>query len=240
MVKCMLRICKACIFYLTSILYRYTGYSWRKMQVFQEEKLRRNRAVQIVHNHIWNRVSCWTSCAILVTTPGKPTGLHCNRDSRLLLTVTRSAAVMTCWENCSCHFCIHFWHSQQSCLYGLTKGSKSTWTKQQEQQQRQKAWYVNDGFCALLFTNTIVSFFPLMTHFAPIHVKTFLFVCNSKKSDLNKRDVKPPCKRYRAAAHTFHIARQNKGWKISAWKQQRWSKASDATLTASQKSSWLN
>lgn len=42
MVKCMVRICKVCIFYLTSILYRYTGYSWRKMQVFQEAKLRRN------------------------------------------------------------------------------------------------------------------------------------------------------------------------------------------------------
>lgn len=42
MVKCMVRICKVCIFYLTSILYRYTGYSWRKIQVFQEAKLRRN------------------------------------------------------------------------------------------------------------------------------------------------------------------------------------------------------
>lgn len=80
-----------------------------------------------------------------------------------------------------------------------------------------------------------------MAYFVPIHVKTFLFACNSKKkkSDLNKRDVKLPCKHYHAAANAFHAARQNKGQQISAWKQQRWSKASDATLAASQKSSWL-
>lgn len=114
------------------MLHGHTGYSYREIQVFRrkssgktELQLWRNWAVQIVLKKIWNRVFCWTSCAILVTTPGKPWGLHCNRDSRLLLiAVMRSTAVMTCWENCSCHFCIHFWHPQQSCLYRLTRSQK--------------------------------------------------------------------------------------------------------------------
>lgn len=74
-------------------------------------------------------------------------GLHCNSDCTFpLIRAMKSVTFMTCWKNCKCHFCNHFYYWQQNYLQreiGLPWIQKGKNLFEQNSKKRQKALFIS-------------------------------------------------------------------------------------------------